>query len=97
MVIHAPDLSSQLLRQRQAYDRMLEAIRWGDLAITPWLHWFLEQVRAAALTNAVVVEAVKAKALFWWTHRTTESGLSAGVETGDGGRLTPREPSLRMT
>ena len=72
LVIHALGLSTQLLRQRQAYYRMLEATMRGELEITRWLHWFLEQVRAAAMANAAVVEAVKAKALFWWTHRTTD-------------------------
>ena len=72
LVVHTLGLSTQLLRQRQAYYRMLEATRWGGLEITPWLHWFLEQVRAAAVANAAVVEAVKAKALFWWTHRYTD-------------------------
>lgn len=72
LVIHALGLSTQLLRQRQAYYQMLEATQRGDLEITPWLHWFLEQVRAAATANAAVVEAVKAEALFWWTHRTTD-------------------------
>lgn len=72
LVIHALGLSSQLLRKRQAYYRMLEATQRGDLEITPWLHWFLEQARAAAVANAAVVEAVKAKALFWWAHRTTD-------------------------
>ena len=72
LVIHALGLSTQLLRQRQAYYQMLEATQRGNLDITPWLGWFLEQVRAAALVNAAVVEAVKAKALFWWTHRTSD-------------------------
>ena len=72
LVIHALGLSTQLLRQRQAYYRMLEATQRGELEITRWLHWFLEQVRAAAVANAAVVEAVKAKALFWWTHRSTD-------------------------
>lgn len=51
---------------------MLEATQRDGLEITPWLHWFLEQVRAAAVANAAVLEAVKTKALFWWTHRYTE-------------------------
>lgn len=72
LVIHALGLSTQLLRQRQAYYQMLAATQRGGLEITPWLHWFLEQVRAAAVANAAVVESVNAKALFWWTHRTTD-------------------------
>ena len=72
LVVHALGLSTQLLRQQRAYYRMLEATQRGGLEITPWLHWFLEQVRAAAVANAAVVEAVKAKALFWWTHRYSD-------------------------
>ena len=31
--------------------------------MTTWLQWFLEQLSAA------MVSAVRAKALFWWSHR----------------------------
>ena len=72
LVVHALGLSTQISRQRQAYYRLLERTQRGGLEITPWLHWFLEQVQAAALANAAVVEAVKAKALFWWFHRHTD-------------------------
>ncbi len=72
LVVHALGLSTQISRQRQAYYRLLESTQRGGLEITPWLHWFLEQVRAAALANAAVVDAVKAKALFRWVHRHTD-------------------------
>ena len=72
LVVHALGLSTQILRQRQSYYQVLEATQRGGLEITYWLQWFLEQTRAAALANAAVLEAIKAKALFWWTHRYTD-------------------------
>ena len=70
LAIHALGLSTQILCQRKAYYHILEATQRGGMEITCWLQWFLEQVRAAALANAAVLGAVKAKALFWWNTAT---------------------------
>ena len=47
----------------------LERCQRGDLDVTGWLSWFLEQLTAAAATNGAVIDAVQRKAAFWWSHR----------------------------
>ena len=68
-VHHALSLSAQIQQQRQQYYLQLERCQKGTLDVTTWLKWFLEQLSAAAEHNGAVVEAVRAKALFWWSHR----------------------------
>ena len=62
-------ISAQILRQREGYYAVLERCQRGDLDVTPWLRWFLEQLTAAAATNGAVIDAVQRKAAFWWSHR----------------------------
>ena len=47
----------------------LERCQQGDLDVTGWLHRFLEQLTGAALTNGAVIDRVRRKAAFWWSHR----------------------------
>ena len=68
-------LSAQILRERKGYYTVLEHCQRGDLDLTPWLIWFLEQLIAAAQLNQVVIDAVRRKAAFWWHHR--HSGFNA--------------------
>jgi len=68
-VQHALSLSAQIQKQREQYYRQLERCQRGTLDVTTWLQWFLEQLSAAAEHNGAVVNAVRAKALFWWSHR----------------------------
>jgi hypothetical protein len=62
-------ISAQILREREGYTTVLERCQWGDLDVTGWLNWFLEQLVAAAATNGAVIDAVQRKAAFWWSHR----------------------------
>ena len=62
-------LSAQILREREGYYTALERCQRGDLDVTSWLSWFLEQLTAAAATNGAVIDAVQRKAAFWWSHR----------------------------
>jgi len=66
---HALTLSARIQEQRESYYLQLERCQKGTLEITEWLLWFLEQLSADAQQNGRVVNAVRAKALFWWTHR----------------------------
>jgi Fic family protein len=75
LMARAFGLSARIQQQRQTYYQELECCQRGDLEVTRWLQWFLEQVAAAALSNQAVVSAVQAKALFWWRHR--HSGFNA--------------------
>ena len=62
-------ISAQILRERKGYYTALERCQRGDLDVTGWLSWFLEQLTAAAATNGAVIDAVRRKAAFWWSHR----------------------------
>ncbi len=64
-------LSARIQQQRESNYIQLERCQKGSLDITEWLHWFLVQLSAAAQQNGRVVNAVRAKALFWWSHRHT--------------------------
>ena len=68
-VHHILSLSAQIQQQRQQYYLQLERCQKGTLDVTIWLQWFLEQLSAAAEHNRAVVNAVRAKTLFWWSHR----------------------------
>lgn len=62
-------ISAQILREREGYYAALERCQRGDLNVTSWLSWFLEQLTAAAAANGAVIDAVRHKAAFWWSHR----------------------------
>ena len=62
-------ISAQILREQEGYYTALERCQRGDLDVTGWLSWFLEQLTAAAATNGAVIDAVQRKAAFWWSHR----------------------------
>jgi Fic family protein len=62
-------ISAQILREREGYYAVLERCQRGNLDVTGWLSWFLEQLAAAAATNGAVIDAVQRKAAFWWSHR----------------------------
>lgn len=62
-------ISAQILREREGYYKALERCQRGDLDVTSWLNWFLEQLSAAAINNGAVIDAVQRKAAFWWSHR----------------------------
>ena len=62
-------ISAQILREREGYYKALERCQRGDLDVTSWLNWFLEQLTAAAANNGAVIDAVRRKAAFWWSHR----------------------------
>lgn len=47
----------------------LERCQRGYLDVTGWLSWFLGQLTAAAATHGAVIDAVRRKAAFWWSHR----------------------------
>ena len=69
LLSRALGISAQILREREGYYTVLERCQRGDLDVTVWLSWFLEQLTAAATTNGAVIDAVQRKAAFWWSHR----------------------------
>ena len=68
-------ISAQILREREGYYTALERCQRGDLDVTGWLSWFVQQLTAAAASHGAVVVAVRRKAAFWWHHR--RSGFSS--------------------
>ena len=60
---------AQILREREGYYKALERCQRGNMDVTSWLNWFLEQLSAAAVNNGAVIDAVQRKAAFWWSHR----------------------------
>jgi Fic family protein len=67
-------MSARFMDQRDAYYAALERTSAGDLDITPWLLWFLEQVEAAIRSSesGSLVAAVVQKARFWMQHAQSE-------------------------
>lgn len=65
-------MSARFMDQRDAYYAALERTSSGDLDITPWLLWFLEQVEAAVRSSEILVSAAVQKARFWMQHTQSE-------------------------
>jgi hypothetical protein len=72
-------ISAQILREREGYYTALERCQRGDLDVTGWLSWFVQQLTAAAASHGAVVVAVRRKAAFWWHHR--RSGFNSRQRT----------------
>lgn len=65
-------MSARFMDQRDAYYAALERTSSGDLDITPWLVWFLEQVEAAIRSSESLVAVIVQKARFWMRHSQDE-------------------------
>lgn len=61
-------ISQRLERQRNAYYEQLERAQHGPLDVTPWVLWFIEQVRAAWDAAGEVADVSVQKARFWLEH-----------------------------
>ncbi|MDP9012443.1 MAG: Fic family protein [Pseudomonadota bacterium] len=71
-VVRLYSMSARFMDQRDAYYAALECTSSGDLDITRWLLWFLEQVEAAIRSNESLIAAVVQKARFWMRHSQDE-------------------------
>lgn len=58
-------ISQRLLEQREAYYQELARAQHGGLDVTPWMLWFVRQVRIAWEAAAAVAERSLEKARFW--------------------------------
>ena len=100
-------VSAQIARERNSYYEVLEKTQRGDLDVTPWLVWFLEQVEAAARTSQAIVARTLAKARFWLRHqqrsvnerqrRVLNRLLDAGPGQFEGGMTTRKYGHLTKT
>lgn len=64
-------LSSELLNHRKDYYQHLEEAQKGNLDITEWIIWFLEQMKLALEASLKRTEAVMNKMQFWSKHKET--------------------------
>jgi len=100
-------LSAQIMRERNAYYDVLEKTQRGDLDVTPWLTWFLEQVSSACDNAEATVGKVLDKAKFWLSHqhlnlnerqrKVLNNLLDAGVDGFEGGMNTRKYVGLTKT
>jgi Fic family protein len=100
-------LSARFNEKRDEYYAALERTSSGDLDITPWLQWFLEQVEAAVHSSELLVNRVLNKARFWLHHSQSELNprqvkaltrlLDAGPAGFEGGMTNRKYASLTKT
>jgi Fic family protein len=100
-------LSSQILREREAYYAILERTQRGGLDVTDWLAWFLTQVESAAMAAETTIADTLAKARFWLRHQATDLDerqrkvlnrlLDAGRDGFEGGMNTRKYMGLTRT
>ncbi len=98
-------LSAQILRERAGYYEVLERCQRGDLDITAWLEWFLNQVEAAATAAEKLIGRTLAKARFWLRHHATPLNerqrkvlnRMLDTENFEGGMTTRKYMSLTST
>lgn len=83
-------LSAQIMRERTAYYDILEQTQRGNVDVTPWLAWFLEQVNCACESAEKTVGRVLGKARFWLHHQHSALNerqrkvLNRLLDAGDG-------------
>jgi len=64
-------ISSQIEANRNEYYEILEATQRGNLDITCWIIWFLQQVDSAAQTAMILLNRINSLTQFWDQHRHT--------------------------
>lgn len=100
-------LSAQILRERERYYTILEQSQRGEMNVTEWLEWFLQQVAAAATAAEVTLANTMNKARFWLQHQHLNLNerqrkvlnrlLDAGRDGFEGGINTRKYMSLTKT
>jgi Fic family protein len=99
--------SQRLLDKRRDYYEQLERAQHGELDVTEWVLWFVEQVRVSCEEASGAVDATLDKAVFWMNHRdkvlTTRQRkvvnvlLDAGPKGFEGGMNTRKYESVGNT
>lgn len=86
-----PRISQQLLARRADYYEQLEHAQHGELDVTTWVVWFVEQVQGAFEAASAVVDLSLTKAMFWNQHRAKDlsprqrKAINALLDAGPGG------------
>lgn len=84
-------MSRSLLHQRKAYYDALNAAQTGDMDITPWINWFVQQLSASCITSENNIQQAILKAQFWIKHAHSNFNprqrktLQKLLDAGDGG------------
>lgn len=65
-------LSTEILKDKQTYYKILEESQKGDLDITKWLTWFIDCFSAALINSEKLLENIFNKADFWRIHQMIE-------------------------
>jgi Fic family protein len=99
--------SQRLLDRRRDYYEQLERAQHGDLDVTEWVLWFIEQVRVSCEEASSVVDASLAKAMFWTVHqdkvltarqrKVVNLLLDTGPDGFEGGMSTKKYESIGST
>lgn len=66
--LHYYSLSSQILKDKNHYYKVLECTTRGDGDITEWLEWYCNAFIAAIESSDHILSKVLRKATFWQTH-----------------------------
>jgi len=66
--LHFYNLSSQILKDKNNYYKVLERTQRGDGDITEWLKWYFNAITAAADDSGAMLSLVLRKATFWNNH-----------------------------
>ena len=84
-------ISQQLMARRGDYYDQLERAQHGELDVTAWVVWFVEQVQGAFDAASSVIDLSLAKAIFWNRHRAKDlsprqrKAVNVLLDAGPGG------------
>ena len=84
-------MSARIMAVRDDYYEALAELSSGDLDVTAWLAWFLEQVTVAARGSEQIIRHVLRKARFWIRHsqqplnNRQRKALNAMLDAGPSG------------
>jgi len=87
------NMSRQLQKNRSAYYDQINAAQSGNLDITEWLRWFIEQFAATCQQSNQAIDLAIEKAHFWQSHDENllnprqRKTLKKLLDAGDGGYL----------
>lgn len=63
--------SAQIMKDRNAYYKVLELSQRGPLDLTLWLEWFLDCLEKAIKNSEIILQKTLQKAEFWKVHSGT--------------------------
>ena len=61
-------VSAEILKNRKQYYTILEKTTCGDMEITDWVMWFLQQIKAAIIISEQRLQGTLKKTEFWSQH-----------------------------